>query len=246
MDRGHDAPARSRGDLLRQMACVGHIPPQPFLEPGHALFADSEPELERPKAASQRNAPIAEVLDLAVHRGLQIAGIRRHHAHQMFGVADIVERAVERRSQPFVRIDHQTVGAVDPLPHPAAFGQDHRAARHRSIHMQPNAVSSCDLGDGRDWINRCRCGGAHGRHDGAREIAPREVRGHHLRQRVRAHREIVVKRNLAYVVPSEAGQHRALFHRAVCMRGHVDARLAGLALQAAARQRISRSLARAR
>ena len=80
----------------------------------------------------------------------------------------------------------------------------------------------------------------------AGQIAFCKVRGDHLGQNVRAHREFGVERNEAQVVPAEAGQQRALVDRAMRMRRHIDARLAGFALQSAARQRISRRpLARA-
>src|SRR5262249_20041694 len=66
---------------------AGHIPSQTRLEARHTLLANQEPELERTKAASERQPPVAEVLYSTVGRRLQIAWLRRHHANQVLGVA---------------------------------------------------------------------------------------------------------------------------------------------------------------
>ena len=185
-------------------------------------------------------------LTCAVDRGLQEARIGRHHPHQMLGIAHIVDRAVERRAEPLVRVDHERVRALDALPHPAAFGQDHRAARHRGVDMQPDSVAPRDLGDRRDRIDRRRRGRADGGDD--REGRSPFARSSAIisRKRVGAHGVFVVERDEPQIVAAEAGEQRAFVDRAVRVRRHIDARRARFALQAAARQRIiRRPLARA-
>ena len=109
MDRRDHPPARSCGDLFSQPSRIGHVAAQALLQSADALFADDEPEFQRPEAAPERDAPVAQVLDLPVDRGLQEARVGRHHPHQMLGIAHVIDRAVERGAKPFVRVDHQRV-----------------------------------------------------------------------------------------------------------------------------------------
>src|SRR6185312_10598489 len=89
-------------DLRGEPARVLEVAAQALLQPLHALLADEEPELERPEAAAEWNAPVAEVPDFRIRGRAQVAGIGRHHAHQVLRIAHEVGGAVERSPQPFV------------------------------------------------------------------------------------------------------------------------------------------------
>ena len=67
----------------------------------------------------------------------------------MLGVANVVQRAVERRSEPLVGVEYDRVGSFHSFPHPPALGQDHRRAGHRGIDVQPKAVPRRDVRDSR-------------------------------------------------------------------------------------------------
>src|SRR5205823_7903119 len=112
----HDALPISP-DAVRQPLRVHEVAAQTRLQAFDALLPNQEPELERAEAAPERESPIAQIFDAAVSRRLQKAWIGRHHANQMFAVADKVERAVEHCSQPLVRIDDEGIGAFDAVPH---------------------------------------------------------------------------------------------------------------------------------
>ena len=173
------APARaSRSRRIRsgQPLRVLQIAAQPRLQGRHALLADQEPQLQRAEAAAERDAPVAVVLHAAVGGRLQVARVGGHHAHEVLGVAHEVDRAVERRAEPLVRVEHERVGALDALPHPAALGQDHGRAGHRGIDVQPRRrarrATSAIASTGSSAV---RGRGAGGRHDRARAQAARPV-----------------------------------------------------------------------
>ena len=122
----HRALSRSR----RRRACNAATP---WSRIRHQSFSARK---RRPSGMPQSR----RFLTCAVGRGLQVARVGGHHPDEMLRVADVVERAVERGAEPLVRVEHQRVGALDALPHPAALGQDHRRARHRRVDVQPEAV----------------------------------------------------------------------------------------------------------
>ena len=141
----------------------------------------------------------------------------------MLGVAHVVQRAVERRAQPLVRVDDERVGALDAVPHPAALGQDHRRAGHRRVHVQPGA------GAARARRRSAPTGSsavvvvvpvvattAHG-------IVPaRASRRPSLRRARRRASRNARRGHEADVVAPETGEQRRLVHRAVGVRGGVD------------------------
>ena len=192
------------------------------------------------KRRPERDAPVAVVLHAAVGRRLQVARVGGHHAHEVLGVAHVVDRAVERRAQPLVRVEHERVGRLDAVPHPAALGQDHRRAGHRGIDVQPQPVPATH-------VAQSRCTGssavvvvvpvvattAHGHAAGG------AVLGDGRRQRVGAHRVVRVARRRADVLAAEAGQQRRLVHGAVAVGGGVDDQRLRLGLQPAARERVA-------
>src|SRR5262245_36434491 len=91
MDRRHDLPARRRSNLPGEMGGVRKVASQARLEPGDALFADQEPQFQRPKAPAEGDAGIAQITNPAVDRGLQEARIGRHDPQEMLLVTNIVE-----------------------------------------------------------------------------------------------------------------------------------------------------------
>src|SRR5260370_980116 len=92
---------------LRVAELSVRVSAQPPLESGPALFANQEPQLQCSEPASEWNAPVAVVLHAAVRGRLEVARVRGHHADQMFRVTHVVERAVERRAEPLVRVDDE-------------------------------------------------------------------------------------------------------------------------------------------
>src|SRR4029453_12252117 len=110
--REHAPPLRPL-HLRLEPARVLEVAPEPLSEPLQAFGAEKPPELERAEAAAERDPPVAQVLDPAVDRALQIARVRAHHAHEVLGVAYVVERAVEGRAQPLVRVEDEGVRAFD-------------------------------------------------------------------------------------------------------------------------------------
>ena len=238
-DARQHLPILRRADSRREPLRVGHVAAQPLLQPRHALLADREPQFQCPETASQRQSPIAQILHLRIGRTAQIAWIRRHHAHQVFGVAYVVERTIEGHAQPLVQIEHQRIGAFDALPHPAAFGQHHGGPRHCRVHVKPDAVRR---GNGRNLIDRVE------RRSGSRPRRSHDRAGPHPRrlvardsrfQNFRPHGEIAVVFHHAQILAPESGQQRRLLHRAMTLRRRVDDLRLLLGLQSAAAQTIA-------
>ena len=225
-------------DLLGEPPRVREIAAEPRLQSRDALLADEEPELERAEAAAQRQAPVAEVLDHAIGGGLQIARVRRHHAHQMLRVAHVIHGAVERRAQPLVRIDDDRVGAFDAVPHPAALGQDHRRSRHRRIDVEPHAMSRGDRADRRQRIDGRRGRGAGRGDDRAGPKASSPIGGDCRFERLRAHRVVRVVRDAPDVLAAETREQRRFVDRAVTVRRRIDDQRRRLQLQPAAREAV--------
>ena len=202
--------------------------------------------LRRPEAAAERDAPVAQVLDLLVDRAPQVARVRAHHAHQVLRVAHVVQRAVEDGAQPLVRIEDDRVGALDAVPQRAALGEDHGRAGEGRVDVQPQAVlrarprRSRRRDRARSWWS-CRWSPRRRRARARREILP-----HRRIERVGPHRVALVHRHDAHVRAPEAREQRRLVDGAVAVRRHVDDERLRLGLQATLRPASSRSFARAR
>ena len=234
--RRENLPGGARADLGREPARMCEIAAQARLQPAHALLADHEPQLERAHAPPERNAPVAIVLHLAVGRGLQVARVGGHHAHQELRVAHEVRGAVDRHAQPLVRIHHQRIGELHAIPQLAALGQDHRRARHRRVHVQPQLLARA---------RRCAMS-ASGSKAVVAVVPQVATMAQGSRPAARSSTmaaasasarmsKLLIHRNHAQVLAAEPGEQRGLLHRAVRLRGHVHHQRPLLALQAAAR-----------
>src|SRR5258705_91968 len=67
------------------------------------------------EAPAERDAGVAQVTHLAVNGRLEKARIGRHHPDKVLLVAHVIERAVERCAQPFVRVDDKAVRVLDAV-----------------------------------------------------------------------------------------------------------------------------------
>ncbi len=210
--------------MLRQPSGIGEVAADAGLERADSLLANQKPQLQGPKAASQRDAPVPEILDLRILPGLQVAGVGGHHLNQMSRVADEVRRAIKRRPHPFVGVEDQRVGSFDALPQPATLGKKHRRPGHRRIHVQPKAMPSGDLGDRLHRIHRDGRGGPHRGDDRRGQLADVEICGNGLLELLRHQRKLRVGLDQAQVGKPKPSQAHSLFHRAVgllrCVDGH--------------------------
>src|ERR1035437_8853004 len=173
--RGQHAPMGRLADCVEQPLRVGQVAAQAGLQSGDALLADQEPELQGAEAPSQRQAPVAQVLDLVVGARAQIAGTGGHDADEVLGIAHVIQRAIEGHAEPLVGIEHQRIGAFDSLPHPAAFRKQHGGAGHGGVDVQPEAELARDPGHGGEGVERGGGGGPGGADDGAGFAPGREV-----------------------------------------------------------------------
>ena len=174
------------------------------------------------------------------------ARVGRHHRHQMLGHRAHRTPSSRTRAPSHWRVDHQSVRALDPVPHPAALGQDHRAARHGGVDMQPDSVSRAMSAIGPIGSMRRRRRRADGGDDGEGRSPLARSSATISAERVGAHRVFGVERTSRKLSRPKPASSAPLLERAMRMRRHVDARRAGLALQAAPRQRYNSSPARGR
>ena len=246
-NRRETLPLRRAFRRLGEPSGVVEIAPKPRLQTLDALGPQQAPEFQRPEAAAERNAPVAIIGDFAIDVGAQVTGVRAHDPDQMLRIAHVIERAVEGGAEPFVRIEHERIGALDALPHRAHLRQNHRRAGHRRVDMQPEAVGAGDVRDRRDRIDRGGRGRAHRRDDRAGLSARGDIVPDRRFERVRAHGESLVHRDEPQVLAPEAGEERILLDRGMRLRGRIDDERLRNRSEAAAREReIARLLARRR
>jgi len=75
-------------------------------------------------------------------------------------------RGVDRREQPFVRVDHQRVGVLDPGEAATRAGREQGRSAVGGIHVEPQVPLGGDRGHAVQIIDDPGVGGAGGRHDG--------------------------------------------------------------------------------
>ena len=83
-----------------------------------------------------------------------------------------MRRAIELRAQPFVRIEHNAVRALDAGPQAAVFRTDHGRPRPSGIDVQIQIFGPSDRDSGGDVVTRAGAGAA-GARDDARGNEPR-------------------------------------------------------------------------
>ena len=202
--------------------------------PSTPFGAQQEPQLERPEAATERDAPVAQVAHLAVLRGAQVARVGAHHAHQVLRVADVVGGEVEPRAHPLVRVEDDGVGALHALPHPAVLRADHGRAGERRVDVEPEAVALAEGGDAGHRVERRGRGRADRGDHGAGPAAGRQVVLDGALEQVEPERVLVVRLDEAQVLGAEPGEERGLGDRAVRLVARVHDERRVLGLQAAA------------
>src|SRR5262245_11598557 len=93
----------------------------------------------------------------------------------MLGIAHVINGAIERSTEPLVRVEHQRVCQVDALPHPTALGQYHGRSRHGGIDVKPKTVAPGNLAN-LPYRIECSGGGGTGSGDyGARTHSGTQV-----------------------------------------------------------------------
>jgi hypothetical protein len=97
--------------------------------------------------------------------------------------------------------------------------------------VQPESLARADVGDGRHRVHARGRRRADGGDDGQRDAACRAIVGDRPRERVGAHAELCVRRDLPQRLVAEAEQDDRLVDRRVRLLGAVDA----VARQVAAR-----------
>src|SRR5579863_192652 len=93
-------------DPLQKLLCEADVPPHVELQSFDAVVANDEPQLQRTKAAAQRNVPVAIIENLARLRRL-VPQVFRKNAEgidERFAVGDIEAVAVEVGEHPLMRV----------------------------------------------------------------------------------------------------------------------------------------------
>src|SRR5579859_917405 len=82
-----------------------------------AVMPNDKPKLERPKAASELDVPVAIINDRARvgRRVAQVLAQNRERADQVAPVGHVEAVAIEVGKHPFVRIESVTVGELDAI-----------------------------------------------------------------------------------------------------------------------------------
>ncbi len=165
---------------------------------------------------------------------------------QMLRVAHVIERAIEGGAEPFVRIEHQRIRALDSRQRPRHSGRiiaepaiAASTCSHRPCALAISAMAAIG-------VDRGDAGRADAGDDGRGLRAGVEIGADSRRQRVRPDRVRRVGLDMADIVAAKPRQQRRLVDGAVGVRGTVDDQRRGEPREAAARQRkIARLLARA-
>ena len=161
------------------------------------------------------------------------------------GLAHEMRRAVEVGQQPLVRVEHEAVGLLDALDHPALLVQQQRAAGPGGIDVQIEVVCATDLGDRAERIDRADAGSTKTGHDAGRHQALRAVGADRGLEQVGAHGEFFVGRDQAQLAPAEARDRDGLLDRGVGFLGRVEGELRAGAEPFLVGAPIGRPLARA-
>ena len=122
-------------------------------EPFAAKIADDHPKLERAKTPPELDAVIRSAANLPLLRRAQVFRHQGKRAPQQIHPAAVKHRKIERREQPFVRVEHQRVCAVATIQNLAQLRHDCRRPGISRIHVQPQFVLLASLGDRRHGID---------------------------------------------------------------------------------------------
>src|SRR5205085_7333251 len=122
-------------------------------QPVDTEVPDHEPELERAKAATERNPVVHEIRDASALADDEIFRNVLKRTLQQVRPSCVENRAVDWREKPLVRIDHHRLGPLTAGEYVAHLRQDRSTAGVRRIDVQPYTVLFRDVGDGCDWIH---------------------------------------------------------------------------------------------
>ena len=108
-------------------------------KPFEAVRAQQEPQFQRAEAPAERHRPFGIVDDAVAAVRLQEFRLDGQRPHEAFRVAHELDRAVELRAQPFVRIEDDRIRLLDAGPVVPEFRADHRRAGPGGIDMHDRA-----------------------------------------------------------------------------------------------------------
>src|SRR5580704_10426528 len=143
-----------RRKLLCQLYVPAHVMPQAL----HAVVANHEPQLQRPKPPAQGDLPVA-IVDHSTRFCSPVAQVfwqYAQRANERCSVAHIEAVAIKIREHPLMRIETVAVGQLDAVVRPAKFRAEGGRARHSRINVQPETVFTRNCGDLAHWIDRVR------------------------------------------------------------------------------------------
>ena len=122
-----------------------------------------------------------------------------------------------------MRVDDERIGTLDAVPHPPAFGEDHRRAGHRGIDVQPESMlrrrspQSARIGSSAvEAVVPVVATTAQGFRPAARSAATS------VGERIGTHCEGIIIWHDADVLAAEAREQCGLLDRAVALRRRVD------------------------
>ena len=120
-----------------------------------------------------------------------------------------------------MRIDHDRIGVLDPLPQPAKRRLDGGRSSVRGVDMHPKVLAAGDGADGRQRIDRGGGGRPQRGHNCARQRARGPIAGDRRFERVGFHPIRIVRWDLHDVIGTEAEGQSPFFDGGVSVLGAV-------------------------
>ena len=181
----------------------------------HAEGLDRNPGFQRPEPSRQIGAEIAGPhvsRRKAARRAGEIGGVRREGAPVRLLVPHEEEARVIGHMQPFVEVEGDAVGALQPLHHRLEFGRKRRQRPEGAVDMEPHVFGVRHVGEPVERVDRARVDRA-GRADD--EEGPETcgaVGGDRVSQRANSHRALFVGGDEAQMARAESRHLHRLTH----------------------------------
>jgi hypothetical protein len=217
----HELELGRAAHRVSQRACEPHVVGDHRAIARRADLAQRQPHLQRAEAARVLR-PVVDVVGRALLEVVvgRMIGERRA---QLFGVAHQRASRLERRVEPFVRIDRDRVGVAKGDQVVRRIGRRGREAAVGAVDMEPGAaLPACD-GDRREIVDRSGAHRSRGADNDARPIAGGHVGVHRAAQRIDVHSQIGAGRNPADRGRAEPAQVGCFLNPRVRFGGSVDA-----------------------
>src|SRR5215467_2409764 len=170
-------------------------------------MANYEPQLQRPKPASQWNLPVAVVNDGTGLGGLiaKIFGQDAQCLDQRFAVGHPKAITVKVVEHPLVRVEAVAVSQLQTLVNVTNLGAERGRARHGCVNMQPDILLPAGASNFLDRVNRVGgsspyCGTNKKRNQPSAEIVC-DVAG----EEIGAHGEVAIHVDEVQVVKTDPG-----------------------------------------